>query len=390
MAGLTSTGFVPKTYEEIKADLEAAFRASFGASINVTPASNFGKIIAITAERLAELWEVAEAVHAAQTPDGSTGVALDDVASLTGTVRLPASKSSVTLTLTGTPGTLVPAGRVVSTGAGVRFVTLADATIGGGGTITAAAEAEDTGPFVAYAGTLTNIETPVAGWSSVTNALDAVVGSDLETDAALRIRREEELRAQAGGSVPAIEAAILRVDGVTAAVVFENVTGATNADGLPPKSVEAVVAGGTDAAVREAIYDTKAAGIETYGAVTGSVNDGEGQPHAINFSRPATLAVYVDVSVLVDTARFPSNGADLIEAALVAWGDSYYRIGRDVVASSMYETIFAAAPGVLDVVYVRIGLAPSPGTSTTIAVGPRQIADLDTSRITVTTAAGSL
>lgn len=390
MAGLETTGFVPKTLDELKTELDAAFRARFGDGISTEPESNFGKLIGIAAALLAEVWEQAEGLYAAFSPDGATGAALDALAALTGTVRLAASASTVTVTATGTPGTLIPAGRVFSVvGTGVRFVTLADATIGGGGTVSIACEAESTGPLTAYAGSLTVIETPVSGLTSVTNPLDASVGRNVESDAELRIRREEELRAQGGGSVPAIAAELLRVDGVTAAVVFEN-TGGSTVDGMPPKSIECVVLGGADADIRQTIFDTKAAGIEAHGDVSGTVTDSEGGSHTIAFSRPEDLEVYVVVNLKVNTSAFPTDGATLVEEALVEWADAYYRIGRDVVASTLYPTILAAAPGILDVSAVFIGTSASPGTSVTIDVGLRQIAKLDTSRIDVTTTPGTV
>jgi uncharacterized phage protein gp47/JayE len=388
MAGLTASGFEPKTLTDIKADLEAAMREAFGASINLSPESNFGKLVGILADRYAELWEVAEGVYSAGTPDGATGAALDELAGLTGTVRLPAAKSTVTLTVTGTPGTVLPVGRVVSVvGTGARFVTTAEVTIGGGGTITVAAEAEDTGPTPAYAGTLTVIETPVGGWTSVTNALDAVIGRHLESDAALRLRREQELRAIGGGSVDAIIADLLRVTGVTAAFVFENTSSGTDSSGLPPKSIEAVVNGGADADILAALLASKPAGIETYAAagvtkVSGVLADSEGGSHTVMFSRPTTVPVYLVIDVRVMKGSFPADGASLIKQKVADFGDATLVIGRDVVGSALVASVFEV-PGVVDVEAVKLGTAPSPVATTPLQMNVRQVAALDTSRITV-------
>jgi len=53
------------------------------------------------------------------------------------------------------------------------------------------AQATEKGAMTVYADTITVIETVVAGWSSVTNELDVTSGNDIETDAALRIRRTD-------------------------------------------------------------------------------------------------------------------------------------------------------------------------------------------------------
>ena len=83
----------------------------------------------------------------------------------------------------------------------------------------------------------------------------------------------------------------------------------------------------------------------------------------------------------------PKWKAEQIKAAIVAWGDAR-GVGRDTVASAVAAQAFTV-PGVLDVPTVYIGTAPSPGTSTTIAISVRQRAVYDTSRITVTLSNGT-
>jgi hypothetical protein len=99
-----------------------------------------------------------------------------------------------------------------------------------------AAESVDTGPKVAASGTLTVIETPVARWESAINLLDAVNGRDVESDSALRLRREAEIHAQGNAVAEAIRADVLRVTDVTSVTVFANDTDVTDADGVPPHS----------------------------------------------------------------------------------------------------------------------------------------------------------
>lgn len=438
--GLLSTGFAPKALDDIKTELEAAFRAAFGESIDLNPQSNFSQIIGVMSERYADLWAQAQGVYNAFSPSDAVGVALDNVAAITGTVREPASPSTVTLIATGTPATVLNTGRVASVaGTGVRFVTTASGTIAavsawvnttayalgdfvrnggtqrvyvcttagtsagsGGPTSTAsaitdgtvvwryvgegtgkaeiAAESEDTGPKVAAAFTLTTIETPVAGWSSVNNLLDAALGTDIETDAALRLRRAEELRTAGRAAVEAIRSAVLDVADVTACTVFENVTDVTDGDGLPPHSVEALVQGGVDADIREALWTNTAAGIRTYGTTSGTHTDSQGIAHTVQFSRPTNVNIYVVVNVTAEEQNWPSDGADQVKAAIVAWGDAQ-RTGKDVVAAAIVAQTFSVA-GVLDAT-AYIGTAPAPGTSVTVAIGLRQLAVYDTSRITV-------
>jgi uncharacterized phage protein gp47/JayE len=81
------------------------------------------------------------------------------------------------------------------------------------------------GPIPAPVGSLTDILTPVAGWTSLTNFKAGVTGREQETDVELRLRRLNSLRISGTATVEAIRARLLQeVSGVTSVLVFENVT----------------------------------------------------------------------------------------------------------------------------------------------------------------------
>jgi uncharacterized phage protein gp47/JayE len=382
--GLTPEGFNAKPLETIKTEIEDDFRVTFGAEINLQPRSNMGQFIGIMSEPLAELWELLEALYIELTADGATGAQLDNLSALTGTVRDPPKRSRVIGLLTGTAGTVVPAGSVASVaGTGTRFALGADTTIFEDGT-EAEFVAVDTGQKVCPAGTLTVISTPVAGWDAVTNAADAFeLGTDLETDAALRIRREQELRARGNAALEPIRQEVIEADEtITQCVVFANDTDAVDADGLPPHSIEVLVQGGAANAIAQAILDSKAAGIQTYGNTSGTAFDGEGEEHTVYFSRPTVVPVYVGIEVAVLGDEYPIDGDDQIKAALVLYGDTRLTIGSDVIPSALSAQAFKVS-GVDEVTGVFVGTTPSPVGTTRISIGPRQLADLDTSRISV-------
>lgn len=85
--------------------------------------------------------------------------------------------------------------------------------------------AQSYGPIPVPANTLTEILTPVAGWTSLTNFQAGVTGRNVETDEELRLRRARSLRVTGTATVEAIIARLLQeVVGVTSVLVFENVT----------------------------------------------------------------------------------------------------------------------------------------------------------------------
>jgi uncharacterized phage protein gp47/JayE len=445
MAGLTLTGFTPKTFEEIREDINDRLRTAFGPSIDLSDGSILGQIVAIVSEDLAELWELAETVNASQDPDSATGARLDALCALTGTQRESATASTVTLTLTGTNATVVPVGSQASvTGTEETFETTAEVTLatltawanttayvvgnrrrnasrsyicigagtsaGSGGPTTTAdsitdgsvlwrymgegnaagdatAEASETGATVATSGSIITIETPVSGWSSVINLLDADVGSAIESDESLRIRRETELSTSGSSPADAIRADLLDVEDVTAVTIFVNNTDVTDGDGVPPHAIEALVQGGEDQDIWDQLLASVAAGIATYGDEVGTSTDSSGNDYTMAFTRPEELLIYVDVTLIKDPETYPLDGDDQVQAAIVAYGDLQVA-GKDVVASRIMAAVFNVT-GVLDVTDIDIGTSASPTDATTITVSLRQLAVFDTSRITVVTSDGT-
>lgn len=447
--GVTDAGYVPKTTADCKADLEADLRAQLGATIDLSPEGPIGQVVGVLSERLADLWAAGQSAYAAFTPDGASKAALRDICAITGTVQEAATKSKVTLTATGTPGTPLPAGRIASVGLPApRFDTLADATITavtawaathtyavlgeratlgsrvyqvitpgvsagsggptgtglditdgsvhwryvgeGTGAIDVAAEAEKTGPLGALAGTVTIIETPVSGWSTVVNLLDVTLGTDLESDPALRFRREDELREQGNAVVEAIREKLLDPNicpGVVSATVFQNVDDVTDADGVPAHAVEALVFGGDDDDIRAALYAATAGGIKTHGTTSGTITDSEGRTQTIKFTRPTLVNVWVIFNLIVDEEFWPVDGQVQVQANAVIFGNAQ-KSGKDVVASSLGPQAFKVL-GVLDCPPPLIGLANPPTVSTTLVMTSRQLAVFDTSRITVNFVAGT-
>lgn len=390
--GLSSTGFLPKTLLIIKAELEASFQGVFGSSIDLDPSGPIGQIIGILAEREADVWDCAQEVYVSFDPDQATGSALDAVCALTGTLRSAATHSTVTVTCTGTAGTTIPAGTLFSVQTtGVQFETLAVATFPGTfGTVDVDCQSVDTGPLVALAGTLTTIDTPVDGLSSVTNAYDADLGSDADTDAALRLRREGEIRTTDTGSLESIREAVLAVTGIGECVVFENTSMITDGDGIPAKAINAVVDAGvaTDADIAAAIFGSVAAGIEIYGtdkAVT--VTDSQGSTHTVEWDEATEVNCYVSATITYDADHWPTDGTTQALDLMLEYEANSLVLGKDLVGRALGAEIFKGIEGVLDCV-VLVGTTSTP-TSPTVPIALREIAALDSSRITITASAGT-
>lgn len=166
--GITPEGFSKKTLDDILADLETSERAILSPTLNVLATAVIGQLNGIFADKLREMWDLAEAVYRSQYPDSASGEALDQVASITGCTRLPATHSLVTLDrLYLDAGISVPAGSIVSVGnLGARFKLTETVTNGGSApaTFSALGESEDFGVIQGVSTTIDTIVTPIAGW----------------------------------------------------------------------------------------------------------------------------------------------------------------------------------------------------------------------------------
>jgi uncharacterized phage protein gp47/JayE len=405
MAGLTIYGFETKTLDDIIAEVEADERDLIGnPALNVSAPSAIGQINGVIGSKIAELWDLAQAVYAAFDPNSATGQSLASLSLLTGTVKRGATKSQLTaVTVNLNAGVTLAAGSVahVVNNPDARFVTKTSATNSGGAAANVAVdmEAETAGPVQALAGTLTVIAQPVTGWNSVTNPTDAVVGKDAETDPELRTRRESELAASGSSTVDAMRADILRnLPVVTSVSVIENVTDVADSDGRPPHSIE-VIARGPDApttadndALAAQVFDSLPEGIQAYGTTTRTVVDSQGQPHTIGFTRPTVRPVYLAFDLVINTDPkagqvYPADGDTQVKAAVAAVGDTNYGPGSDVILRRLEVAVFSV-PGVLDITATRAGFTASPVGTVNLVIGAREVADIDTGRITISTVAG--
>lgn len=378
--GLSDQGFQAKRLADIKAELEQTWRSKFGDNVRVDAESPDGQIIGIMAEREALIWELCAKIYSSSYSSSARGVQLDRLHELVAISRLAAKSSTVDVTLTGTPSTVIPAGSKLATAdTGAKFSLSAGVTIGGGGTVTGAFVADNTGPIQALSGTLTVIVTPVAGWTSATNPLDADVGRNVETDAQFSARKSRLLSTVAGCSAPAIFAALAKLADVEEVLIIENRSTAPDFDGRPGCSIECVVKAGDQQEILDTLWALKPGGAQAYGSTSGIVIDRRGDPQTLAFSRPTDLPLYVEIDLIVDD-RFPANGLETVRDAVLAFGLDEFTIGRRVIPFEMVQRIDTA--GIVTLT-IRVGTSNPPVSGEPFAIAKTQIAKLDSSRVTV-------
>ena len=386
--GITSTGFIRKRLDEILSDKNDAVREVFGPDINLTPQSPDGQINGVLAESDANLWELAQAAYDAFNPDAAVGNILSNLVQLNGITRQASSPSLASLSLIGVNGTLVPAGSIVETSSGVQYSTDTAVTIAGG-VATVQASAVIYGSTATLMNQITRIVTPVAGWSTVNNPADVTVGLDEETDAELRIRRQNSVAFPSQSLVESIYSGVANISGVSEVIVYENDTNAVDGNGQAPHSIQAVVVGGDNTEIAEEIFKEKATGISTVGSTVVQVTDIMGVSHDIRFQRPIGVDIYVIVN-LTTNASYPADGDDQVTQAIIDFANgeltsisasSGFGVGDDVIYSLLYSPV-NTIPG-LTVDSLFIDITPAPAATANIPIAFNEISVFDSANIVV-------
>ncbi len=159
----------------------------------------------------------------------------------------------------------------------------------------------------------------------------------------------------------------------------------TNSDGVPGHSIEAMIEGGADQAIWNALLANVAAGIRTHGTEVGGATDSQGTVHVMKHTRPELIPIYVGITLTKEALDYPSNGNDQVKQAVVTWGNSQ-KSGKDAVATAIGARSFEV-PGVLDATAL-ISLSPTPTLAVTLPISLRQRATYDTSHVTITATNG--
>lgn len=333
-ATVTAEGISAPDYQTILDTLTSYFQQIYGSDAYLEPDSKDGQMVALVALAIHDANNTAISVYNCFSPATGYGAALTSNVKINGIARRGATNSTVDLVLTGTAGTSITNGTVKDTN-NVIWRLPSSVTIGVGGTVTVTATCSNSGAVAALAGTITTINTPTRGWASVTNPAAATVGAPAETDAELRIRQGQSVALPSLTPFEGVDGAIANVAGVTRHKLYENDTGVTDSNGLPPHSISAIVDGGDVTDIAQTIRGNKGQGTATYGTTSVTVPDTYGNPHVIRFSRSTDVPIYGHITLKAFTGYTSQIGVQIQQA--VADYINGLTIGDDVLLSRIYS-----------------------------------------------------
>lgn len=353
MATFDGDGLIIDRLADIKTSMQNDLKAAFGEGINLSETSTFGILVGLMSERYYLLWEKLEAVYNASFPEQAYGNYLDEIVALNGLVREPASKSSVTLRFTrssdpGDGDVTVPLGtQARAPNSSTIWSTTSEATIlTGTTTIDVSAEPENTGPLNAIVSSITTLISAPANVGAVTNPGAASPGRIEETDAALKLRRWTELGKSGTATEAGIRSALQAMDIVASAAIILNDTDII-VGSQPPHSIACYVnivdgsIGDPDDrnAIAQTIWDSKAAGIATYGVYNGTAVDTNGDDQTVYFSEISAVRIWAKVNITITSDYDTSSADDAITAGLETYSNNNLQAGVDVLTYKLESAV---------------------------------------------------
>lgn len=332
LSSLSSAGFTYSDYPTTLEYVKNIFRTIYGSDIYLEADSQDGQLCAAFATAMYDNNQTFAAVIQTLSPTYAQGAQLSNEVLINGISRKPATASTVSLTLTGDVGTyIINASAKDSNG---NIWDIASGTIGGSGILILDATCRTTGAIAATPNTITIINTPILGWNTVTNPLAATTGQDEESDYDLRQRQKVSTSLPAQSTISGLYAGLKSLLDVGRVKVYENPTGTTDSNGLPPHSVSATVEGGIGQLIANEIALRKTIGCATYGSSTYTVTDSEGVSISINYN-PLTF-VNVGMSISIHPlAGYVSTTATEIKLSLQSYIDSL-PIGDDILYTRLF------------------------------------------------------
>ena len=371
-------GFERKTRAEIVSDMKSKARNLFGSDVNLAINSPLGILIELLSYPLAMIWHALAKLYNAYNIDTATGQDLDNLAKNIGITRIESAKARGEVLFKGDPDRTISEGFLVETPQEIQFETTETAQLDNNGEATVEVLAVEPGSETNVdADKITEIVNPLTGVDSVTNPDPTTGGRDRETDVEFRERYLDSLDRAGGSTVASIRAAIIQDTEAIAALVLENTSMEEDEDGLPPKSFEAIVLGGTDEEISKAIYDYKPGGIEPSGEENHDIEDELGYKHTIGFTRAEQVDIYVDITVVADSDVTEEIKEEIIRYIGGEYEEEEYiglSMDKNVILSRINSRVMENIEDTTDIISTEIGTTPDDLQTDNIEIGVREVA----------------
>lgn len=379
---LTVDGITAPSYADILDFYQSQYRLIYGADVYLGNDSQDGQFLGVISAAQNDSNSVAIAVYNSFSPATAQGNGLSSVVKTNGLKREIPTNSTVVLDIVGIAGTAVLNGIVYD---GVnRWALPSEVDIPLAGTVAATAVCQTVGAVAALPGTVTQIITPQLGWQSANNTAAASPGAPVEDDAPLRQRQALSVAPLHRTALTQTVGAVAALAGVTRCWGYDNPTNATDANGIPAKSIAIIVEGGDIGQVAQAIANYKTLGCGTYGTTGVTVNDIYGAPITISFFIVQDVRITATLTLSAISGYTAAIGAQ-IQQALADYVNAL-AIGQKVIWTRLFQpaNLNGSAPGLAyEIDALLIAAYPATPGAADVAIAFNQAAALNPSDVTL-------
>lgn len=317
-------GLQTATAPELLSDLETAFKAIYGDDILLDSSTPDGQWLNILVQKGVDIRGLLMQLYNSFNPDNTQGSVLDQRCAINNVFRKAGTFTTVTINITTDRQVTLQGvddnynspdatGYTIQDNEGNRFVLVNTTTLSAG-TTAVLFRAETLGNVIVLPNTITTPVTIVLGVISVNNpAVANEIGVDEETDAELKIRRRQSVSISSFGYLNGLQAALLQLDGVNDAKVYENYTSSTDANGTPAHSIWVVIDGGSTEEIADTIYGRKCPGTNMRGNITYTITTPAQTQFVAKWDNATSVPLYVKFNIKPVTSGVTFNQAAIKE-----------------------------------------------------------------------------
>ncbi|MGG7074319.1 baseplate J/gp47 family protein [Campylobacter sp. 9BO] len=255
---ITDKNIIIDELGEIKERLENGFKSIYGQDINLDHNTPDGQMIGLFSQCLAEVNQVLTFIVQMLDPYLAQGEWLDQRVAYAGLLRKTANFSTASgVTFHGNAGVKIPKGTELKDKDGNIWLTNSEITTQKDGSAVTSITAKETGKTELNEGAELELTQIILGIDRVVATQDAKAGNDEESDGELLKRFMLSHSINNNDDRAGLEAYLLNLKGVTQCKVLENYTDQTDKNGVTAHSINAVILGGNDSEIAEAILRKK-------------------------------------------------------------------------------------------------------------------------------------
>lgn len=342
---LTPSGVEIQTFKEIYDQKADALKLIYGSDINLDPNTADGQRIGIESKLLLDIQAFALNLYNSIDPDLAIGMSLDSAIKNAGIRRRPASLSQVDVNIVTSRALTLSKGYQVQDDIGQIWETDEELSLlSGSNSITLFSE--KFGAVDALPNTVNNPVTIIIGVTSVDNTNAATVGSEEESDADLKIRRNRSLENPSTSTIGGMFSSLGNISGVVKLSIKENDTDTYDPVlDLNAHSIWIIIEGGSIDDITETMVYNKTAGTGMKGAIESIFTEnielenglGIAIQHKMKFDRPDIVDLFVNLTVSSKISSIVDETS--IKDALAA---ENYNIGQIATASELYSNAYGA------------------------------------------------